>query len=371
MQGVLMKNTNQEGLKYQKLYNWAHTLITSGVIKNMDKFPSETSLQKKFGYSRQTVRTALQQLEEEGMITRVRGSGTYVSYVGQTADEELPRVGLLLSYYSEYLFPDVYDGIESSLREKGYRIDVAVTKNRLNDEAIYLEAMLKNNVSGLIIEGSKSAFPNPNIRLYEEIKKRNIPTIFIHNHYENVPFDSVEMSDTRAAYELTKILIENGHRKIGGILKYDDMQGIARYKGFIQCLTDYGVKYDDDHIRWYSTRNMEEKFSKKGMMHFYRNTRDCTALLIYNDEVARTYLEFLEERGIHVPEDLSVVSFDDAELLENTNVQLLSAIHPKNKLGRITGNHLLRMMEDEDWQTKNYAYRFPVKMNEGNSVRKI
>ena len=44
-----MKNTNQEGLKYQKLYNWAHTLITSGVIKNMDKFPSETSLQKKFG----------------------------------------------------------------------------------------------------------------------------------------------------------------------------------------------------------------------------------------------------------------------------------------------------------------------------------
>lgn len=69
-----MKNTNQEGLKYQKLYNWAHTLITSGVIRNMDKFPSEPSLQKKFGYSRQTVRTALQQLEEEGLITRVRGT---------------------------------------------------------------------------------------------------------------------------------------------------------------------------------------------------------------------------------------------------------------------------------------------------------
>ena len=38
-----MKNTNQEGLKYQKLYNWAHTLITSGVIKSMDKFPSESA----------------------------------------------------------------------------------------------------------------------------------------------------------------------------------------------------------------------------------------------------------------------------------------------------------------------------------------
>ena len=41
-----MHKTEQEGLKYQKLYNWAHTLITSGVIKNMDKFPSETSFRR-------------------------------------------------------------------------------------------------------------------------------------------------------------------------------------------------------------------------------------------------------------------------------------------------------------------------------------
>ena len=215
-----MSNMDQECLKYQKLYNWAHTLITSGVIKNMDKFPSEPSLQKKFGYSRQTVRTALQKLEEEGLVTRVRGSGTYVSYDCSKVNEERPQVGLLLSYYSDYLFPRVYDGIESCLTEKGYAIEVAVTKNRLNDEAIYLEGILKGDVSGLIIEGSRSAFPNPNIRLYKEIKRRNIPTLFIHNHYENMVFDSVEMSDKKCSYELTKLLIENGHRRIGGIFKY-------------------------------------------------------------------------------------------------------------------------------------------------------
>ena len=150
------------------------------------------------------MRTALQQLEDEGLIKRVRGSGTYVCYEGGSSDEARPKVGLLLSYYSEYLFPKVYDGIESALAEKGYGIEVAVTKNRLNDEAIYLEGLLKSNVSGLIIEGSRSAFPNPNVRLYREIKKRNIPTLFIHNHYENQNFDSVEMSDERAAYELRR-----------------------------------------------------------------------------------------------------------------------------------------------------------------------
>ena len=366
-----MHKTDQEGLKYQKLYNWAHTLITSGIIKNMDKFPSETSLQKKFGYSRQTVRTALQQLEEEGLITRVRGSGTYVSYDSNGVNGERPQIGLLLSYYSDYLFPRVYDGIEASLTEKGYGIEVAVTKNRLNDEAIYLEGLLKSNVSGLIIEGSRSAFPNPNIRLYKEIKRKNIPTLFIHNHYQNETFDSVEMSDARAGYELTRILIQNGHTRIGGIFKYDDWQGIERYRGFIECLSDFGIDFQEDWIRWYSTRDMEEKLSKKGLQRMYRRTKDCTAMILYNDEVAGSYMDFLKERGLKVPDDISLVSFDDAGPEQEAELKILSVIHPKYNLGRITARNLLRMIEDSDWQEKKYSYRFPVMFNNGNSVRDI
>lgn len=360
----------QNLLKYQKLYNWGRTLITSGVIKNDDKFPSENVLQKKFGYSRQTVRTALNQLEADGLITRVKGSGTYVSYENKNEDEERPRIGLILSYYSDYLFPRVYDGIDSVLKEAGYEIDVTVTKNRLNDEAVYLEGLLNRNVSGLIIEGTRSSFPNPNIRLYEEIRKRNIPTLFIHNHYQNLKFDSVEMSDARAAYKVTEILILNGHRRIGGMFKYDDMQGIERYRGFVECLSDYGVKFDDDYIRWYSTKDMEEKLSKKGLTRMYRRTKDCTAMILYNDEIAGYYMDFLEERGLHVPEDVSLVSFDDAELRQDARVKILSAIHPKYNLGRVTGKNLLRMMDDPDWQNKNYSYRFPVTLNDGNSVWK-
>lgn len=84
---------NQGGLKYQKLYNWGRTLIMSGVLRNMDKFPSEHMLQNKFGYSRQTVRNALDRLEQDGLIARVKGSGTYVSYAPEKDKEERPRIG--------------------------------------------------------------------------------------------------------------------------------------------------------------------------------------------------------------------------------------------------------------------------------------
>ena len=77
-----------ELFKYQKLYNWCRTRITSGAIKNQDKLPSENILQRKFGYSRQTVRMALGQLEADGLIVRVRGSGTYVSYEDRNGDND-------------------------------------------------------------------------------------------------------------------------------------------------------------------------------------------------------------------------------------------------------------------------------------------
>ena len=205
----------------------------------------------------------------------------------------------------------MYEGIESVLREEGYEISVSVTRNRLNDEALYLKGMLGRNVSGLIIEGTRSSFPNPNLRLYKEIRRRNIPTLFIHNHYQNETFDSVEMSDARAGYELTRILIQNGHTRIGGIFKYDDWQGIERYRGFIECLSDFGSisrRTGSAGIRPGYGREIKQK----GLQRMYRRTKDCTAMILYNDEVAGSYMDFLKDRGLRVPEDISLVSFDDA-----------------------------------------------------------
>ncbi len=364
-------NFKNDNFRYVKLYNWGRTIIISGILKHGDKFPSEHILEKKFGYSRQTVRAALDEMEKDGLISRVRGSGTYVSYESEAYDGKKPHIGLIMSYYADYLFPQVYEGIASVFEEKGIEIDVAVTKNCLNDEAMYLEGFLNSNVSGLIIEGTRSSFPNPNIRLYEEIRKKNIPTLFIHNHYSNQRFDSVEMEDARCAYQLTENLLKKGHRRIGGIFKYDDMQGMERYRGFIECLSDHGIKFDDDFVRWYSTKDLEYKFSKKSMLEFLRRTKDCTAMILYNDEIAARYTEFLAERGLHVPEDVSVVSIDDAALTEKQDLKILSAVHPKYDLGRLTARNLLRMMDDPDWQNKNYSYRFPVVLNDGNSVRDL
>lgn len=116
---------------------------------------------------------------------------------------------------------------------------------------------------------------------------------------------------------------------------------------------------------------MEEKQSSKTFLKMYRKTKDCTAMIMYNDEIAYSYLNFLEEKAISVPRDLSMVSFDDARLAEHGDLKILSAVHPKFELGRLAAKNLLKMLNDSHWQNKNYSHRFPVMLNDGNSVRDI
>ena len=172
-----------------KIYNWGKTIIISGVLKYGAKFPSENILTRKFGFSRETVRGALENLEKEGLIERIRGSGTYVSFKIEETSKK--KVGLILSYLSDYFFPRLYDGIQSIMDEENIQIELAVTKNNLNEEAYYLEKFRNMNISGIIVEGTKSSFPNPNVKLYENLIEKNIPIIFIHNHSKSHPIFQV------------------------------------------------------------------------------------------------------------------------------------------------------------------------------------
>lgn len=355
-------------LKYVKLYEWLIARINSGELRYGEKLPSETEICSIFDISRQTVRTAMKFLEKDEYIKRIRGSGTYVAYNALRNEEKQKTVGLLISYFDEYLFPHIFSGIESELSGSRCGIDIAITYNRINNETMFLQRMIDSNVSGVIIEGTKSAFPNPNFNLYKALEQRGIPIIFFHNHYSNIKFSSVEMSDEQSIYLLTEKLIENGHKNIAAIFKYDDFQGIERYKGYIKCMSDNRLKIDDECVKWYSTKHIEYSFSSKSMSSFLKRISNCTALIVYNDEIAVRVLDFFKQKEIKVPEDISMVSVDDTHLARRSDLCLVGAIHPKVELGRKVANNILKMMSDKNWKENDYSFRFPPKINQGNSI---
>ena len=105
--------------KYVELARKLRGEIHGGVYGEGQRLPSENELVSLTGYSRQTVRQAMEVLEREGLTDRVRGSGTYVKNASQRR-ERTHNVAVLSTYIGEYIFPTILHGIDHVLAKNGY-----------------------------------------------------------------------------------------------------------------------------------------------------------------------------------------------------------------------------------------------------------
>ena len=151
----------KEKAKYIHLFEELKRRILQGEYQNGQRLPGENEMAGEFAMSRQTVRQALSLLEQEGFIQRRQGSGTYVRRVERRRERSW-NVGVMATYISEYIFPSILRGIEGELSEEGFFPLLSATKNRVDNERRILEDYMEKRVDGLIVEGTKSALPNPN-----------------------------------------------------------------------------------------------------------------------------------------------------------------------------------------------------------------
>ena len=141
--------------------------------KNLSyKLPSERELTQRFGVSRQTVRRAMQDLEEEGLITSRRGSGYYAANTGFSAHAQ---IAVITTFTDEYIFPSLLRDMENVLGSRGYQLQAFATLNRVSAEHEILQRLINHPVGGILVEGSKTALPNPNMDLYQTLHKMGIP----------------------------------------------------------------------------------------------------------------------------------------------------------------------------------------------------
>ena len=198
--------------KYLELVRWINTQIQEKKLTAGQKMYSENELKEMFGVSRQTVRHAISVLEGEGMIRRVRGSGTYINDNRFVNLSKRMRVAVVTTYVDGYIFPRTIQGIENVLLEEGYSVQIAFTNNQVGKEKTILEDILnRDEVAGIIVETTKSGIPNPNMKLYREILKRGIQVIFINSYYQGIDIPHVSINDKMAGYRMTKYLIDMGH----------------------------------------------------------------------------------------------------------------------------------------------------------------
>lgn len=350
--------------KYQILKDIIIKSIKNGELKVGDKLPSEIELQNKHHVSRHTVRVALDQLEHEGFIEKEHGVGSFVKLEKKQRNK---TIGVITTYMSDYIFPEIIRGIEKELTNSGYSMLLVNTNNNPQTERKALQMMIDNNVEGIIIEPTKSSFYNPNIDLYLDIKKRGISLITINAKMDEIELPYIVMNDIEAAYVNTVHLIENNHKEIGAIFKSDDKQGKDRLKGFIQALGEYGLPYNNDNVIMYTTENRDEVILEE--VNRLIDSKKISSLVCYNDIIALEVINLAIAKGLEIPKDLSIVSFDNSILSILSSVKITSISHPQIGLGIDAAREIMKMVENQNYEFKGIMY--PVNLDIKESVKEL
>ena len=237
--------------KYEQLVKTLRQTLPQWYADGQRKLPGEQALAAQFSVSRQTLRQALAVLERDGLLEKRRGSGSYLCPAAANQDR---RIAVIATSLSDYIFPSLLKDIQACLSAQGFSVVIHATENSIRREREILQQLLLDPPAGILVEGCKTALPNPNAELYLELKRRAIPLTFLHGSCRELPEAFCVGDDNYGGgYLLAGHLIRNGHKKNAGIFKSDDVQGPDRYHGVVCAMRDAGLFPLDENFLWFSS----------------------------------------------------------------------------------------------------------------------
>ena len=253
---------------------------------------------------------------------------------------------------------EMIGGIESAVREAGYYMMLYIS----DDIAEIIQRISIWNVDGLILfcmmddDGNRVAAkyhkPMVCIDTYSSEKKDD--------------FVNVGLDDEKSTCEAVNYLIDNGHRKIGFVT--DNRVGVdrARFWGYRKALAEAGIEYSD---RDFFLLEPAEEAIGRNIEKLCRRARNYTALFCCSDIYATIMMSALKERGLRVPEDISIIGFDD-NLFSKVCTPRLTTVHQDaDEKGRVAAQTLVGMITGKAPASKKI--RLETRLVIRDSVRKI
>ena len=235
------------------------------------------------------------------------------------------------------LFGGIMNKFRTEMENSGYDL-IFLSRSLLAKRRSYLEHCYHRNVDAVIII-------NP-LKFDDEIIElagSDIPCVSTNFLIPGVP--SVLTANFEAGYEAGKFLIKNGHRKIGyisGSFTNFNLAAKERLDGFKQALVENGIEYDDSKTEYcnFWTR----KVGYEGMRNLHKRHPDLTALFVANDNMAFGAMEYLSSIGLRMPEDISVIGFDDEQASEFFSPSLTTFRQNRSLIGELSAEILINRL---------------------------
>lgn len=270
-------------------------------------------------------------------------------------------IGLIVSDVTNPFFTDTIDGVESVLSAQGYTVLLCDTRYSFERENKYISQMFERRVDGIIIF---SAYAKDEDLIKKT--KRILPLVSVQSTFKGV--DCINTTDEDGAFEAVDYLIKLGHRNIAFLVyDYDNSTITNRMKGYLKAHKvnqipvnkNYIVKSKfSPNVGYYMTIELLEKFP------------EVTAIFAYNDVIAIGAYMAINQKGLKIPDDISIIGYDDIEMASIISPRLTTVAQPFYDMGKTAAELIIKRIK-EDTSSTPQVILLPTKLIIRESTRPL
>jgi DNA-binding LacI/PurR family transcriptional regulator len=304
---------------------------------------------KKAGVAPSTVSRALEDHPRIGATTkkRIQELAKEMDYVPSTVAKGLSvnktwTIGMVLATISDPFMGRVIEGVEQVAIEAGFNVFISTSQNDRQREIAAIKMLQKRRVDGIIVIASHLFDQYP--RFYGRSK---VPIVIINEQKPGETMHFVTVDDVHGAQLAVEHLIALGHRRIGYVGVINRLQSNQyRFKGYQNALEASGIALDPALVFTSHTIEDHAKVGEASLEPLL--AAEATAVFCYNDTTAMGLLAACYKRGVSVPDNLSVIGFDDIDMAAYTIPPLTTIRQPRFELGQRAMQLMLTLLDGQE-----------------------
>lgn len=281
-----------------------------------------------------TVSRALMNPEKVSQATRnrVEQAALEVGYLPQMQGRNMKRnesrtILVIVPDICDPFFSEVIRGIEVTAAAQGYLVLIGDCAHQNQQEKTFIDLIITKQIDGMLLLGSRLPFDAS----IEE--QRNLPPMVMANEFApELGLPTVHIDNLTAAFDAVNYLHELGHQRIGCIAGPEEMP-LCHYRlqGYVQALRRSGITVDPHYI---ARGNFTYEAGASALEQLLALPKPPTAVFCHSDIMALGALSWAKRQGLKVPEDLSIIGFDNISLAEFCDPPLTTVSQPRFDIGR-------------------------------------
>jgi transcriptional regulator, LacI family len=289
---------------------------------------------QKANVSTATVSRALMNPDKVSQSTRnkVEKAALEVGYFPQalgrnTRRNESRTILVIVPDICDPFFSEIIRGIEVTAAAQGYLVLIGDCAHQNQQEKTFIDLIITKQIDGMLLLGSRLPFDAS----IEE--QRNLPPMVMANEFApELELPTVHIDNLTAAFNAVNYLHELGHQRIGCIAGPEEMP-LCHYRlqGYVQALRRSGVAVDPHYI---ARGDFTYEAGANALEQLLALPQPPTAIFCHSDIMALGALSLAKRRGLKIPEDLSIIGFDNISLSEFCDPPLTTVSQPRFDIGR-------------------------------------